>query len=165
MLSHLIDYMRWYNAEAPHSGLMAQAADAANWRTCIPRRTTLAASSNSPTGARHCRVRSGRSRRSEVDYCGGSAALARKARMASRKSSPARLARVTKEGASRARLHELRPRYASLRRGNSRLAGHDRKVHSCNFNSAYAGFEIMMGLCRSAATGGQVALAAHRRAG
>jgi len=25
----------------------------------------------------------------------------------------------------------------------------DRKVHSCNFNSAYAGFEIMMGLCRS----------------
>ena len=34
----------------------------------------------------------------------------------------------------------------------------DRKVHSCNFESAYAGFEIMMGLCRSAATGGQVAL-------
>jgi hypothetical protein len=34
----------------------------------------------------------------------------------------------------------------------------DRKVHSCNFSSAYAGFEIMMGLCRSAATGGQIAL-------
>jgi hypothetical protein len=31
-------------------------------------------------------------------------------------------------------------------------------VHSCNFESAYAGFEIMMALCRSAATGGQVAL-------
>ena len=34
----------------------------------------------------------------------------------------------------------------------------DKKVHSCNFDSAYAGFEIMMGLCRSAALGGQVAL-------
>ena len=32
------------------------------------------------------------------------------------------------------------------------------KVHPCNFESAYAGFEIMMGLCRSVAEGGQVAL-------
>jgi len=34
----------------------------------------------------------------------------------------------------------------------------DRKVHPCNFESAYAGFEIMMALCRSAAEGGQIAL-------
>ena len=34
----------------------------------------------------------------------------------------------------------------------------DSKLHSCNFASAYAGFEIMMGLVRSAALGGQVAL-------
>ena len=34
----------------------------------------------------------------------------------------------------------------------------DRKIHSCNFESAYAGFEIMMALCRSAVNGGQVAL-------
>ena len=32
------------------------------------------------------------------------------------------------------------------------------KLHSCNFNSAYKGMEIMMALCRSAAEGGQVAL-------
>ncbi len=32
------------------------------------------------------------------------------------------------------------------------------KVHACNFGSAYKGMEIMMGLCRSAAEGGQVAL-------
>ena len=32
------------------------------------------------------------------------------------------------------------------------------KIHSCNFASAYKGMEIMMGLCRSAAEGGQVAL-------
>ncbi len=31
-------------------------------------------------------------------------------------------------------------------------------VHSCHFDSAYKGMEIMMGLCRSAAQGGQVAL-------
>jgi len=34
----------------------------------------------------------------------------------------------------------------------------DRNVHPCNFQSAYAGFEIMMGLCRSAILGGQVPL-------
>ncbi|MCX6625687.1 MAG: hypothetical protein NTY38_32420, partial [Acidobacteria bacterium] len=34
----------------------------------------------------------------------------------------------------------------------------DQRVHSCNFASAYKGFEIMMALCRSAAEGGQIAL-------
>jgi len=34
----------------------------------------------------------------------------------------------------------------------------DRKVHSSNFASAYKGFEILAGLCRSVADGGQVAL-------
>jgi predicted dehydrogenase len=34
----------------------------------------------------------------------------------------------------------------------------DRKVHSCNFESAYDGFEILAGLCRSVAEGGQVSL-------
>ena len=33
-----------------------------------------------------------------------------------------------------------------------------KKVHACNFDSAYKGMEIMMGLCRSVAEGGQVAL-------
>ena len=32
------------------------------------------------------------------------------------------------------------------------------RVHPCNFESAYKGFEIMMALCRSAVEGGQVAL-------
>jgi hypothetical protein len=34
----------------------------------------------------------------------------------------------------------------------------ERHVHPCNFESAWAGFEIMMGCCRSAAQGGQVVL-------
>lgn len=34
----------------------------------------------------------------------------------------------------------------------------DACVHSCNFASAYAGFEITMALCRSVVQGGQVAL-------
>ena len=32
------------------------------------------------------------------------------------------------------------------------------KVHPCSFDNAYAGFEVMMGMLRSAARGGQVAL-------
>ena len=34
----------------------------------------------------------------------------------------------------------------------------DARVHPCNFESAYAGFEITMALCRSVVNGGQVAL-------
>jgi len=34
----------------------------------------------------------------------------------------------------------------------------DSKVHECNFANAYMGFEAMMGLLRSAAEGGQVAM-------
>lgn len=34
----------------------------------------------------------------------------------------------------------------------------DSKVHQCNFESAYKGFEIMMAMCRSAVEGGQIAL-------
>jgi predicted dehydrogenase len=34
----------------------------------------------------------------------------------------------------------------------------DRRIHPCNFESAYAGFEIMMAFCRSAVEGGQVLL-------
>jgi len=34
----------------------------------------------------------------------------------------------------------------------------EKKIHACNFASAYKGFEIMMAFCRSAAQGGQVAL-------
>jgi hypothetical protein len=33
-----------------------------------------------------------------------------------------------------------------------------KKVHPCNFESAWKGFEILSALCRSAALGGQVAL-------
>jgi len=32
------------------------------------------------------------------------------------------------------------------------------RVHPCNFETAYKGFEIMMAFCRSAAQGGQIPL-------
>ncbi|MDA0578024.1 MAG: hypothetical protein O3B24_07995 [Verrucomicrobia bacterium] len=34
----------------------------------------------------------------------------------------------------------------------------DKKVHPCNFDSAYKGCAIMLGMCQSANRGGQVAL-------
>ncbi|MFX1572913.1 MAG: Gfo/Idh/MocA family protein [Promethearchaeota archaeon] len=34
----------------------------------------------------------------------------------------------------------------------------DDKIHQCNFESAYKGFDIMMGLCRSIVEGGQISL-------
>jgi predicted dehydrogenase len=34
----------------------------------------------------------------------------------------------------------------------------EKKVHACNFHTAWEGFEIMMALCRSVVEGGQIAL-------
>jgi hypothetical protein len=34
----------------------------------------------------------------------------------------------------------------------------DKKVHPCNFRTAWEGFEIMMAFCRSVIEGGQIAL-------
>ena len=40
----------------------------------------------------------------------------------------------------------------------------EKKVHACNFQTAYEGFEIMMALCRSVIEGGQIRVAADVRA-
>jgi hypothetical protein len=47
---------------------------------------------------------------------------------------------------------------ASASQPPARLRLEKGKVHPCNFDHAYAGFEVMIGMFRSAARGGQVVL-------
>ena len=130
MLSHLVEYMRWFNGEAEAEWVMAQAAG----------RGKLADAHPSP------------------DYIGGFIQFANGVRG------------VVECGAGAPDVPEVDYWWRKCRIGAQGSEGFayiqqmadwlddPKQVHPCNFESAYKGFEITMGLCRSAAGGGQVAL-------
>jgi len=161
MLSHLIDYARWYNGEAPAQWAMAQAAGTGKFSDLHPSPDYIGGFvqfANGVRGVFECGA--GAPDVPEVDYWW------RKCRIGAQ--GPDGFAEVLTGGGWR----------AVTKNGTSSGPGcmnydldmppyiqemadwldDDRKVHSCNFASAYAGFEIMMAFCRSAAKGGQVAL-------
>jgi predicted dehydrogenase len=161
MLSHLIDYMRWYNAEAPAQWVMAQAAGRGKLTDIHPSPDYIGGFIQFANGVRGI-VESGAGAPDvpEVDYWW------RKCRIGAQGTDGFAEVltgngwrAVTKDGASSGpgcMNYDLdMPPYIQEM---ADWLDDDKKVHSCNFASAYAGFEIMMGLCRSAATGGQVAL-------
>jgi predicted dehydrogenase len=161
MLSHLIDYMRWYNAEAPAQWVMAQAAGRGKLADLHPSPDYIGGFIQFANGVRGIvECGAGAPDVPEVDYWW------RKCRIGAQGTdgfaevlTGGGWRAVTKEGASSGPGCmnydlDMPPYVAEI----ADWLDDDRKVHSCNFDSAYAGFEIMMGLCRSAATGGQVAL-------
>jgi predicted dehydrogenase len=161
MLSHLIDYMRWYNAGAPAQWVMAQAAGRGKLTDIHPSPDYIGGFIQFANGVRGI-IESGAGAPDvpEVDYwwkkCRiGAQGVDGFAEVLTGNGWRA----VTKDGASSgpgAMNYELdMPPYIQEM---ADWLDDDKKVHSCNFDSAYAGFEIMMGLCRSAALGGQVAL-------
>ena len=161
MLSHLIDYMRWYNAEAPAQWVMAQAAGRGKLADLHPSPDYIGGFIQFANGVRGIvECGAGAPDVPEVDYWW------RKCRIGAQGTdgfaevlTGGGWRAVTKEGASSGPGCmnydlDMPPYVAEM----ADWLDDDRKVHSCNFDSAYAGFEIMMGLCRSTATGGQVAL-------
>ena len=161
MLTHLIDYMRWYNGEAEAEWAMGQAAGRGKFKDVHASpayiagviqfangvRGTVECGAGAPdvpeAGAwwRKCRIGvQGSDGFAEVLTGGGWRA-------------------VTKAGASSGpgdmNYDRDMPPYVQQM---ADWLDDDRKVHECNFGSAYKGFEIMAALCRSAAEGGQVAL-------
>ena len=161
MLSHLIDYMRWYNAESPAQWVMAQAAGRGKLTDLHPSPDYIGGFIQFANGVRGIvECGAGAPDVPEVDYWW------RKCRIGAQGTdgfaevlTGSGWRAVTKEGASSGPGCmnydlDMPPYVAEM----ADWLDDDRKVHSCNFASAYAGFEIMMGLCRSAATGGQVAL-------
>ena len=161
MLSHLIDYMRWYNGEAPAQWVMGQATGEGKMKDLHPSPDYIGGFiqfANDVRGVVECGA--GAPDVPEVDYWW------RKCRIGAQGADG--FAEVLTGGGWR----------AVTRSGASSGSGcmnydldmppyvqeiadwldDDRKAHSCNFASAYEGFEIMMGLCRSVLDGGQVAL-------
>ena len=161
MISHLIDYMRWYNDESPAQWVMAQAAGRGKLADLHPSPDYIAGFIQFANGVRGIvECGAGAPDVPEVDYWW------RKCRIGAQGTdgfaevlTGGGWRAVTKAGASSGggcMNYDLdMPPYVQEM---ADWLDDDRKVHSCNFESAYAGFEIMMALCRSVVNGGQVAL-------
>jgi predicted dehydrogenase len=161
MISHLIDYMRWYNGEARAEWVMAQAAGRGKLADAHPSPDYIAGFiqfANGVRGVVECGA--GAPDVPEVDYWW------RKCRIGAQGTdgyaevlTGGGWRAVTKQRASSGdgcMNYELdMPPYIQ------QIAGwldDDRQVHPCNFDSAYQGLEMMMAFIRSAAGGGQIAL-------
>jgi len=161
MLSHLIDYMRWYNREAEAEWVMGQAAGCGKFSDRHPSPDYIGGFiqfANGVRGVVECGA--GAPDVPEVDYWW------RKCRIGAQGTegfaevlTGAGWRAVTRDGLSHGRGCmnydlDMPPYIQEI----ADWLDDDRKVHPCNFASAYAGFEIMMAFCRSALVGGQVAL-------
>ena len=160
-LSHLIDYMRWYNGDAEAQWVMAQAAGDGKLSDLHPSPDYIGGFIQFANGVRGIvECGAGAPDVPEVDYWW------RKCRIGAQGTdgfaevlTAGGWRAVTKNGAASGggcMNYDLdMPPYIQ---DIADWLDDDGKVHPCNFESAYAGFEIMMALCRSAADGGQVAL-------
>jgi predicted dehydrogenase len=161
MLSHLVDYMRWFNGEAEAEWVMAQAAGRGKLADAHPSPDYIGGFiqfANGVRGVVECGA--GAPDVPEVDYWW------RKCRIGAQGSEGFAEVltgngwrAVTKHGAYSGEgcmNYELdMPPYIQQM---ADWLDDPKQVHPCNFESAYKGFEITMGLCRSAAGDGQVAL-------
>ena len=161
MLSHLVDYMRWFNGEAEAEWVMAQAAGRGKLADAHPSPDYIGGFiqfANGVRGVVECGA--GAPDVPEVDYWW------RKCRIGAQGSegfaevlTGGGWRAVTKHGAYSGEgcmNYELdMPPYIQQM---ADWLDDPKQVHPCNFESAYKGFEITMGLCRSAAGDGQVAL-------
>ncbi len=161
MLTHLIDYMRWYNGEAEASWVMGQAAGRGKLADAHPSPDYIGGFIQFANGVRGIvECGAGAPDVPEVDYWW------RKCRIGAQ--GPDGFAEVltgggwravTKQGASSgggSMNYDLdMPPYVQQM---ADWLDDDNAPHPCNFTSAYQGFEILAALCRSAAQGGQIAL-------
>ncbi len=161
LMSHLIDYMRWYNGEAEAEWVIAQAAGRGKLTDTHPSPDYIGGFIQFANGVRGIvECGAGAPDVPEVDYWW------RKCRIGAHGSDG--FAEVLTGGGWRAvtkqGVHsgegcmnydlDMPPYIQEM----ADWLDDDNRVHSCNFASAFKGFEIMMALCRSAAGGGQIAL-------
>ena len=161
MLSHLIDYMRWYNDNADAAWVMGQAAGVGKFNDMHPSPDYIGGFIHFANGVRGIvECGAGAPDVPEVDYWW------RKCRIGAQGTdgyaevlTGGGWRAVTKKGASSGEgcmNYDLdMPPYIQEM---ADWLDDDKRVHQCNFAGAYKGFEIMAALCRSAAYGGQMAL-------
>jgi len=161
MLSHLVDYIRWFNGEARAEWVMAQASGRGKLTDVHPSPDYIAGFiqfANGVRGVVECGA--GAPDVPEVDYWW------RKCRIGAQGTDG--FAEVLTGGGWRVVSKEM-----SCSGGGSMNYDLDmppyiqqmadwlddpKQVHPCHFGGAWEGFEIMMGMCRSAAEGGQIEL-------
>ncbi|MBM3745847.1 MAG: Gfo/Idh/MocA family oxidoreductase [Acidobacteria bacterium] len=161
LLSHLIDYMRWYNGEAVAEWVMAQAAGRGKLTDAHPSPDHIAGFIHFANGVRGIvECGAGAPDVPEVDYWW------RKCRIGAQGADGFaevftgggwRVVAKDRMGAGPGSMNydlDMPPYIQDIAAWLDEPA----RTHPCNFESAYQGFEIMMALCRSAAEGGQVAL-------
>jgi len=161
LLSHMIDYARWFNGEAEAEWVMAQAAGRGKLGDLHPSPDYIAGFIHFANGVRGViECGAGAPDVPEVDYWW------RKCRIGAQGAEG--FAEVLTGGGWRAVTKagfcsgdgsmnydlDMPPYIQQI----ADWLDDDSRVHPCHFDSAYKGFEILMGLCRSAAEGGQVAL-------
>jgi predicted dehydrogenase len=163
IFTHLVDYIRWYNDNCPAEWVMGQAAGRAKLTDSHPSPDYLAGFiqfANGVRGTVECGA--GAPDVPEVDYWW------RKNRVGAQGTEG--FAEVLTGGGWRAATREQKgvisgegcmnydldmPPYIE---DIARWLDDDEAVHPCNGESAYQGFEIMMGLLRSVVQRGQIAL-------
>jgi predicted dehydrogenase len=160
MLSHLVDYMRWFNDGGRAEWVLGQAAGKGKFGDAHPSPDYIGGFVQFENGVRGIvECGAGAPDVPEVDYWW------RKCRIGAQ--GPDGFAEVLTGGGWRAVTKEGAMSGEGCMNYDLDMPGYiadmaewldGGKTHPCNFDSAYAGFEIMMALCRSAAHGGQVAL-------
>ncbi|MDD2706986.1 MAG: Gfo/Idh/MocA family oxidoreductase [Verrucomicrobiae bacterium] len=161
MMSHLIDYTRWYNGFAEAQWAMAQAAGRGKLADNHPSPDYISAVVQYANGVRgYYEAGAGAPDQPEVAKWWG------KCRMGAQGTEG--FAEVLTNGGWRAVTksggcqsgegamnydQDMPPYIQDMADWLD-----DKKIHPCNFDSAYKGFEIMMACCRSATEGGQAAL-------
>ncbi len=160
MLSHLIDYTRWYNGEADAEWAMAQAAGRGKLADNHPSPDYIAGVVQYANGVRgYYEAGAGAPDQPEVAKWWG------KCRMGAQGTDG--FAEVLTNGGWRAVTKTGAMSGEGAMNYDADMPPYVQdmadwldgtKVHPCNFASAYKGFEIMAALQRSAAEGGQVAL-------
>ncbi|MBI5280240.1 MAG: Gfo/Idh/MocA family oxidoreductase [Candidatus Solibacter usitatus] len=161
MISHLIDYMRWYNGEAEAEWVMAQAAGRGKLADAHPSPDYIGGFiqfANGVRGVVECGA--GAPDVPEVDYWW------RKCRIGAQGSLG--FAEVLTGGGWRAVTTQRSSSGEGCMNYDLDMPPYvqqmadwlddEARVHPCHFESAYKGFEIMMALIRSVAGGGQIAL-------
>ena len=161
LLSHLIDYLRWYNGEAEAEWVMAQAAGRGKLSDAHPSPDYIAGFIQFANGVRGIvECGAGAPDVPEVDYWWRKCRIgAMGAEGFAEVLTGGGWRTVTKDrvGAGPGSMNydlDMPPYIQDIANWLEDPA----QVHPCCFESAYKGFEIMMALCRSAAQGGQVAL-------
>jgi predicted dehydrogenase len=161
MLSHLVDYTLWYNPGGKAEWVMAQASGRGKLEDSHPSPDYIAGFIHFSNGVhgivecgagapdvpevpywwRKCRIGAqGTEGFAEVMTGGGWRAITRQGAQSG-------------QGAMNYDL-DMPPYVQDM----ADWLDDNTKVHPCNFDTAYAGFEIMMALCRSVIEGGQIAL-------